>query len=375
MATDRRVSDRDTEWREYALATFTAPNQAASLTFQLTVNNGAGGTASDTTVVTVTAPTPANQSPVASAGPDQTVTGGSTVTLNGSGSADPDSDPLTYQWQQTAGTPTVVLSNANTVAASFTAPNQAAALTFELTVNDGRGGSASDSAVISVTTTAVPKPILYIANFNGPSITAYDVTNPATLNGNIPPNANLFGTQTLLALPSGVVLDKNGGLLVSNEDAASVTGYADALNLGAINGNIAADRNLQGGATGLLRPSALAINAAADLLFVAESNVGVVRVYANASTLSGNTSPVRTITSGDMNCAARPELRGERRALRGERQRQHGGRVRQRQHAQRHCGGVACDHEHEFPDHRGCPDRPQRPDVRRKYRHGDDTSE
>ena len=286
-----------------AIATFAAPNQATTLTFQLTVNNNAGGTASDTTLVTVTAPAPPNQSPVANAGPDQTVTAGATVNLNGGGSSDPDGDPLTFQWQQTAGTPTVTLNNANTAAASFTAPNQAATLTFQLTVSDGNGGTASDTAVVTVMTGMVAKPILYIANFNGANITAYDITSPETVNGNIPPNANLAGGQTLLAAPADLVVNKDGALLVANNKSVprSVTGYASALDLGSINGNIAPTQNLQGGATGLTSPVSLAINAANDLLFVAEANGGTVFVYANASSVNGNTAPTRTISSGDMN--------------------------------------------------------------------------
>jgi hypothetical protein len=245
-------------------------------------------------------PTPSNQNPVANAGPDQTVTAGSTVTLNGTGSSDPDGDTLTFQWQQTGGTPTVTLANANTATASFTAPNQAATLTFQLTVNDGRGGTATDTTVVTVMTVAVPKPILYVANLVGNNVTAYDITNPSSLNGNTPPNANLAGGQTLLAAPLDLVINKNGGLLVADQVGPSVTGYADALNLGSINGNVAPTQNLQGGATTLVNPISLAINAGNDLLFVAETALNVVHVYANATTISGNTAPTRNITSANI---------------------------------------------------------------------------
>ena len=282
-----------------AIATFTAPNQATTLTFQLTVNNGAGGTASDTTVVTVTSPV--NQSPIADAGPDQTVTAGSTVNLNGSGSSDPDGDPLTFQWQQTGGTPTVNLSNANTATASFTAPNQAATLTFELTVNDGHGGTASDTVVITVTTTVVPKPLLYIANENGSTVTAYDITTAATVNGNIAPNANLAGGQTLLNKPEDLLIDKNGGLLVLDGGSIAITGYGNALDLGKINGNIAPARNVQGAATLMVNPDSLAISIANDLLFVSDEP-STVHVFANASTaaFNGNVAPLRNIASTDI---------------------------------------------------------------------------
>lgn len=100
-------------------------------------------------------PPPPNQNPVAAAGPDQTVDAGDLVTLSGASSSDPDSDPLTFTWAQTAG-PSVTLTGATTVSPTFTAPTLVddVVLSFLLTVSDGRGGLSTDS--VSVTVIAPP---------------------------------------------------------------------------------------------------------------------------------------------------------------------------------------------------------------------------
>jgi hypothetical protein len=70
------------------------------------------------------------------AGPDQTVNEGDKVVLDGSNSR-PGFLIKSYLWQQTGGSPTVVLADANTARASFTAPIVGPAgtsLTFRLTV-------------------------------------------------------------------------------------------------------------------------------------------------------------------------------------------------------------------------------------------------
>ena len=97
--------------------------------------------------------------PVANAGADQSVYVDSVVTLNGSGSTDPDDDIVSYNWQQIGGT-AVSLINANMAIAHFTASVAAGStLTFKLTVTDEEGLFSTDTCVKTI-----PNPISDLLN-------------------------------------------------------------------------------------------------------------------------------------------------------------------------------------------------------------------
>jgi hypothetical protein len=97
-----------------------------------------------------------NSAPIADAGPDQIGIPAGTVTLDGSGSYDPDGDPLTYQWTQVAG-PNVSITGANTVKATFPAA-AGNSYSFRLTVKDP--GGLQGTATTTVTTVTVPDIII-----------------------------------------------------------------------------------------------------------------------------------------------------------------------------------------------------------------------
>ncbi len=130
----------------------TAPNvgtDGASLTFRLTVTDRGGLQSTDTCIVNVSWE---NLAPVASAGPDQTVMEGGTVTLDGSNSSDPDDGIAAYLWEQTAGAP-VTLSDPTAPNPTFVTPPVDAdgtLLSFRITVSDGGGLQSSDEISVTI---------------------------------------------------------------------------------------------------------------------------------------------------------------------------------------------------------------------------------
>jgi K319L-like, PKD domain len=93
-----------------------------------------------------------DQLPVADAGPDQKVKMGQEVSLDGTGSYDPDGTIESVEWDQ-IGSPKIELSGADTLQPIFTAPpvEESTDLTFELDVTDDSGHSSElDTVDITV---------------------------------------------------------------------------------------------------------------------------------------------------------------------------------------------------------------------------------
>ncbi|MEO8314278.1 MAG: PKD domain-containing protein [Pseudomonadota bacterium] len=116
----------------------------STLTFRLIVTDNAGAVSAASTV-TVTAIR--NFTPAASAGSAQTVSVGSTVTLDGTASTDFGGGSIAgYAWTQISG-PAVILTGASTSRPTFTAPGAPTTLIFSLVVTDNFGAISSPSTV------------------------------------------------------------------------------------------------------------------------------------------------------------------------------------------------------------------------------------
>ena len=179
----------------------------------------------------------ANRAPTAAAGPDQTVNEEATVTLDGSGSFDPDTgDTLSYSWARTSG-PSVTLSNSTAESPTFTAPQVTSSqdIVFTLTVSDGNGGSGTDTVTVTVNDVpADPAPTFSSAALDrGTGVLeitfseAIDATPPA----NIDPTK--FHVREKSTATGGVTL--SAAQLGTNADSATITFTLNAANLAAVN--------------------------------------------------------------------------------------------------------------------------------------------
>src|SRR5690606_29835367 len=118
------------------------PDIAGTYTASLIVSDGITSSAADDVTIAVT------HRPVADAGPDQTVTLGDLVTLDGTGPSDGDGDALTYGWSMTGPDGSgVVLSNPLAAQPTFT-PDLVGTYTATLSVTDGLFTTTTDTVTI-----------------------------------------------------------------------------------------------------------------------------------------------------------------------------------------------------------------------------------
>ena len=147
---------------QYSIANTSSPSTVVNslvpgtYSFQLKVTDNGGATALDTVVVTVIAAAPANQSPVANAGADMTVTlPTNVVNLDGSGSSDPDGTITSYAWTKVSGPSQFTLASPSGSGTSVSNLVQGV-YQFRLTVTDNGGATATDLVKITVNSTPPP---------------------------------------------------------------------------------------------------------------------------------------------------------------------------------------------------------------------------
>jgi hypothetical protein len=175
--------------------TFTADVEG-TYSLNLVVSDGLLTSVADAVTITIEA----NQPPVANAGKDQEVITGTLVNLDGSKSADPEEDDLTFTWilvTKPAGS-IASISNTSAEKPSIT-PDKAGTYTIRLTVADGMNTSAPDEMVITSTDDQAPVAIA------GADQTV-NAKQKVTLDGSDsydPEGKNVFYQWSIITKPAG----------------------------------------------------------------------------------------------------------------------------------------------------------------------------
>ncbi|WP_120515994.1 PKD domain-containing protein [Chitinophaga barathri] len=129
----------------------------------------------------VTPPPAANKPPVANAGTNVTVTlPVSSVSLNGSASADSDGNISAYRWAQVSGPATSTISPNTAARATASGLTVAGTYVFELTVTDNYNATAKARVTAVVQAAAIPPPVV---NFVSNNISVTAPVTAVTLDG------------------------------------------------------------------------------------------------------------------------------------------------------------------------------------------------
>ena len=196
--------------------TFT-PDIAGAYIAQLIVSDPSSSSTPSTVTINVQARPPDNQAPLADAGTAQTVPLNSVAVLDGSGSSDPDGDPLTHGWSllaRPAGS-VAVLSDPSAVGPSFTVDVQGNYVA-QLIVNDGTVNSGPDTVSISTQNSAP------VAHAGDDAAAALGATVQLDGSGSLDPDgSSLTFSWALTTRPVG------SAATLSDASAASPTFIAD----------------------------------------------------------------------------------------------------------------------------------------------------
>jgi len=183
---------------------FTA-DLAGDYEIELVVNDGLEDSSGDTVVVTAAAPDPgpAPGVPTANAGPDQSVTVGDTVQLDGTGSTDPSGTGLAYAWtlKSVPAGSAAAFDDPSSPTPSFVA-DVAGEYEAELVVTNADGDSPGDTVL--VTAGSVSAPVAPTADA-GPdqSVTVGDTVQLDGSGSTDPSGAGLAYAWTLKVAPVG----------------------------------------------------------------------------------------------------------------------------------------------------------------------------
>jgi len=125
-----------------------------------------------------------NVAPSASAGTDRVERFDVTVTLDGSGSTDPDGAIVSYAWTQISGT-SVTLSATNQATVTFTSPSDIAELEFQLAVTDDSSAVGKDTVTIYVNPSSIIISEYVEGSSNNKYLEIYNASDaPVNLSGN-----------------------------------------------------------------------------------------------------------------------------------------------------------------------------------------------